>query len=215
MDEGAFLRAISAAPDDNTVRLVYADWLDEQGDLRAEFVRLQVRLRELPPTDPSRPELQAREQMLRAGYSAYWLAILDPPVWCAVGNIVDTRPSASGEPPCRGTRLFRPNAKVYLATWRHWYALLAPERYDFESVEVVGQHRKSRKWIGSWVKVTATTNWRVRLVHHPGALVRLREAGWPGFRLGPNEFPCPADKESVDALRALFEAISAAVHRSG
>jgi uncharacterized protein (TIGR02996 family) len=38
-----FLRAICENPDDDTVRLVYADWLDEHGELeRAEFIRLQV-----------------------------------------------------------------------------------------------------------------------------------------------------------------------------
>ncbi len=88
MEEEAFLRAISAAPDDSAVRLIYADWLEDQGDPRAEFVRLQVRLREMPVEDPGRPQLQSREQQLRASCPAYWLARLDPPVWCAVGNIV-------------------------------------------------------------------------------------------------------------------------------
>jgi uncharacterized protein (TIGR02996 family) len=38
-----FLRTICASPEDDTVRLVYADWLDEHGDPeRAEFIRLQV-----------------------------------------------------------------------------------------------------------------------------------------------------------------------------
>ena len=38
-----FLRAICADPEDDTVRLVYADWLDENGDPdRAAFIRLQI-----------------------------------------------------------------------------------------------------------------------------------------------------------------------------
>jgi uncharacterized protein (TIGR02996 family) len=42
-DEAAFLAAIIANPDDDTPRLVYADWLDENGDPdRAEFIRLQI-----------------------------------------------------------------------------------------------------------------------------------------------------------------------------
>jgi uncharacterized protein (TIGR02996 family) len=41
-DELALLRAIAAAPDDDTPRLVLADWLDEHGQaIRAEFIRLQ------------------------------------------------------------------------------------------------------------------------------------------------------------------------------
>ncbi len=37
-----FLRAIFSQPDDDVLRLVYADWLDERGDPRAEYLRLLV-----------------------------------------------------------------------------------------------------------------------------------------------------------------------------
>lgn len=40
----ALLQAINAAPDDPTPRLVYADFLAERGDPRAEFINLSVRL---------------------------------------------------------------------------------------------------------------------------------------------------------------------------
>ena len=41
----ALLAAICANPDDDTPRLVYADWLQENGDPdRAEFIRLECRL---------------------------------------------------------------------------------------------------------------------------------------------------------------------------
>jgi uncharacterized protein (TIGR02996 family) len=39
-----FIDAILAEPDDDTPRLIYADWLEERGDPRAEFIRLQVEL---------------------------------------------------------------------------------------------------------------------------------------------------------------------------
>jgi uncharacterized protein (TIGR02996 family) len=39
-EEEALLRAIDASPADQLPRLVYADWLDDRGDPRAEFVRL-------------------------------------------------------------------------------------------------------------------------------------------------------------------------------
>ena len=40
-----FLRAICENPEDDTVRLVYADWLDENGDAdRAEFIRVHCEL---------------------------------------------------------------------------------------------------------------------------------------------------------------------------
>lgn len=41
----ALLQAILDQPADDTVRLIYADWLDEQGqNVRAEFIRVQVEL---------------------------------------------------------------------------------------------------------------------------------------------------------------------------
>jgi uncharacterized protein (TIGR02996 family) len=60
------LRAIAAEPDDDTHRLVLADWLDEHGEPeRAEFIRLQCRLAEIPdwlawmlPEEPLRRALQ-------------------------------------------------------------------------------------------------------------------------------------------------------------
>ena len=41
-DEKPFLDEISANPDDDGARLIYADWLEEQGDPRAEYVRAEV-----------------------------------------------------------------------------------------------------------------------------------------------------------------------------
>jgi uncharacterized protein (TIGR02996 family) len=43
MDED-FLEALAARPADNVARLVYADWLQERDDPRAEFLRLEVQL---------------------------------------------------------------------------------------------------------------------------------------------------------------------------
>jgi uncharacterized protein (TIGR02996 family) len=43
--EAAFIAAIAAQPDDDAVRLVFADWLDENGQPeRAEFIRLSCQL---------------------------------------------------------------------------------------------------------------------------------------------------------------------------
>jgi uncharacterized protein (TIGR02996 family) len=39
MDEQAFLEAIRADPGDVAQRLIYADWLEEQGDWRGEYIR--------------------------------------------------------------------------------------------------------------------------------------------------------------------------------
>src|SRR5262249_49935579 len=44
-DERAFLTAILERPDDDATKLVYADWLEEQGDPRAEYLRLMMTVR--------------------------------------------------------------------------------------------------------------------------------------------------------------------------
>jgi uncharacterized protein (TIGR02996 family) len=60
-DGPALLRNIVANPDDDTARLVYADWLDESGDAdRAEFVRGQVRLAQMRPHDDGFTALDVR-----------------------------------------------------------------------------------------------------------------------------------------------------------
>ena len=58
----AFLRDILEAPEDDGPRLVYADWLEENGQAtRAEFIRLQVELARLSLGDARYPELRRRE----------------------------------------------------------------------------------------------------------------------------------------------------------
>jgi uncharacterized protein (TIGR02996 family) len=51
-EEAAFLAAIRAAPEDETALLVYADWLEERDDPRAEYVRLAVLVRRHLRNDP-------------------------------------------------------------------------------------------------------------------------------------------------------------------
>ncbi len=74
MDGEALLRAVIAFPADDTVRLVYADWLEELGDPRAEFIRIQVTLAN--GTADDRTSLELRERDLLAEYQTQWAAPL-------------------------------------------------------------------------------------------------------------------------------------------
>jgi uncharacterized protein (TIGR02996 family) len=67
-EESAFLRACFAAPDDAAPRLVYADWLDERHDPRAEAVRLAERVRRLDPESASRQRLALGEVLGRGDW---------------------------------------------------------------------------------------------------------------------------------------------------
>jgi uncharacterized protein (TIGR02996 family) len=69
----AFLQAMLEAPEDQTPRLIYADWLEEQGDSeRGEFIRLQAQLAGLAADDPRRPALDERERRLFAELALSW-----------------------------------------------------------------------------------------------------------------------------------------------
>jgi uncharacterized protein (TIGR02996 family) len=70
-------QAILAEPDDDSLRLVYADYLEEQGEPeRAAFVRVQLELARLPEGDERRGVLEARERALLKGHEAEWVAPL-------------------------------------------------------------------------------------------------------------------------------------------
>jgi uncharacterized protein (TIGR02996 family) len=63
VNEKGFLEAITAEPDDDEVRLIYADWLDDHDQPgRAEFIRAQVALARADERDPRYPELLARNR---------------------------------------------------------------------------------------------------------------------------------------------------------
>lgn len=70
------VQAILAEPDDDTPRLVLADWFEEQGDpagvARAEFIRTQIERARLDPRDPQQSEMQAREYRLLAAHAKDW-----------------------------------------------------------------------------------------------------------------------------------------------
>jgi uncharacterized protein (TIGR02996 family) len=71
----AFLDDIVANTDDDTPRLVYADWLDEHDQPeRAEFIRAQVELERLPKDSPARPGLEDRIEDLLTEFEERWLA---------------------------------------------------------------------------------------------------------------------------------------------
>jgi uncharacterized protein (TIGR02996 family) len=71
-----FLEAILENPDDDTPRLIYADWLEERGDLasaaRAEFIRVQCALTKRHPPDPRHALLKQREEELIDQNSWIW-----------------------------------------------------------------------------------------------------------------------------------------------
>jgi uncharacterized protein (TIGR02996 family) len=90
--DAGFLDAIRGEPDEDVHRLVYADWLDDQGDAdRAEFIRTQCALANLPEDDPDRPALEECERSLLLAHETAWLGWLPPDVleWTFRRGFVD------------------------------------------------------------------------------------------------------------------------------
>lgn len=74
MQNDAFLQEIRSDPEDIIPRLVYADWLEENGDSQAELIRVQCELDSLPvDAMAEREELRKREQELLRVYQAEWV----------------------------------------------------------------------------------------------------------------------------------------------
>jgi uncharacterized protein (TIGR02996 family) len=80
-----FLDYIIAHPDDDAPRLVFADWLEEQGETaRAEFIRVQVERSRLPEWDARQVSLRLREKALLEEHGAEWkgeLPTIDGVLW--------------------------------------------------------------------------------------------------------------------------------------
>lgn len=80
MDERrALMAAILANPDEDTPRLVFADWLQEHGDehdrARAEFIRLQIKAARAQYADDRR-KAEGRAETLRKRHAKHWLGPL-------------------------------------------------------------------------------------------------------------------------------------------
>jgi uncharacterized protein (TIGR02996 family) len=82
MNDETFLHAIIADPDDDTVRLAYCDWLEENAAekkrllLRAEFIRGQIALARQTEDSPSRRKLALRIRRLLDRHGSTWIGPL-------------------------------------------------------------------------------------------------------------------------------------------
>jgi uncharacterized protein (TIGR02996 family) len=88
-DESALLAAIWEHPQEDTPRLMYADWLDERGGeseaARAELIRVQCALESLDGDDPRFDELEARAEALQNKWDRKWRRAM--PKGCKQGYV--------------------------------------------------------------------------------------------------------------------------------
>ena len=82
-DEAAFLSAIRETPADDTARLVFADWLDEQDDplckTKAAFIRLELQMAEAPEQNLNRARTLEELETLATQLDPNWLVVVSHP----------------------------------------------------------------------------------------------------------------------------------------
>jgi uncharacterized protein (TIGR02996 family) len=69
-----FLQSIISNAEDDTPRLAYADWLDERGDPRGEFIRVQIELSRMSREDARASPLYTRENSLLVKHEKEWIS---------------------------------------------------------------------------------------------------------------------------------------------
>lgn len=74
--ERVLMEEIRMNPHEAAPRLVYADHLEEKGSARADLIRVQLRLAEMPANDPARLPLEAQEAEILYRHADAWLAPL-------------------------------------------------------------------------------------------------------------------------------------------
>lgn len=99
-DESPFIDAIVENPQDDHLRLVYADWLEEHGDRRCDYLRMECEFAELArKISPDYPELanasrerlaELRQQIseLRRELHDGWLSLVSrSPIACCPSTV--------------------------------------------------------------------------------------------------------------------------------
>lgn len=181
-DEQAFLKAICDQPDDDTVRLVYADWLEEQGrSALGEFIRAEVELAHTPPgTDEDerrRAVLFARRAELLKGHATAWLEPF--------------RPFARKDAFERGfVRTVEVPANLFLQNAERWFALTPLTRVKFTTCRI-------------WNKVSGVYAWWTEPLLKSPLLSRLTHIDLEGLELTAFDMEVLAAHPDLSRLREL------------
>jgi uncharacterized protein (TIGR02996 family) len=146
-DDEAFIRAIVAAPGDDAPRLVYADWLDERGDPRGSYLRLEAEIRR------DRPDVfGAGKWLAKAHYSIdnMWLnRVTRPPL----GVCPDQVRFRDAGPPLTGADLERVERELgFRLPWQYGAFLLnynggVPEPGQFVLEGQEPEERSEVEWL--------------------------------------------------------------------
>ena len=73
-EDDPFIRAVLVDPENEAPRLIYADWLEERGDPRGEYLRLECYLATLSQDDPQLDPVLIRFRELHRQIDPAWRA---------------------------------------------------------------------------------------------------------------------------------------------
>ena len=90
--------------------------------------------------------------------------------WCLVGNIAEEYPYGENHELRRGTKHFRPNAKVFIN--------LVYGGVGHESILVIGTPRRSCRYIEVVIARKCVRNFRLQKVFKPAVLKRMKQSEW-------------------------------------
>jgi uncharacterized protein (TIGR02996 family) len=74
-DEAHFIEALRATPGDQALRLIYADWLEERGDSRADYLRLEHEVLQHLNDDVELKQLEQRLTEILPKLDAAWIEL--------------------------------------------------------------------------------------------------------------------------------------------
>jgi uncharacterized protein (TIGR02996 family) len=173
--DDAFMQAILENPDDDTPRLIYADWLDDHEDpARAEFIRLQCRINDLPFEDSSLPDLLGRESQLLNDHVDQWLGDIRPKLrrWTFHRGFLEELVLS---------------VETYLALWTHWYGIQLTRPSTVRRI-AVDLARDGRTRLARFDRAAAQRQFRVRfyaetddsVIRNIGCGILFVDAAWSG-----------------------------------
>jgi uncharacterized protein (TIGR02996 family) len=195
MTESAFLADILEHPDDDTPRLIYADWLDDNGQpKRAQFIRVQVEAERWPEWSIRRKKLMDRSLHLLTGFGRDWDS--------EARQLVVKR---------RYRRGLIERVEMTLASWlRNW-----PRLYSLAPVRVVRMNAEAADirnvghavYLSQFHTLDLTCNtlpqWRMRELGDLPALARLAGLNLSSLAVGTPALVPLTESPHLSGLRSL------------
>jgi uncharacterized protein (TIGR02996 family) len=157
-DDRDFLRAIAAEPEDDTLRLAYADWLEEQGDPRAEYLRLEADQESAELRQQRRARLEDRHLEIQVAVEPrdYILWLEDPGGTHAECEAIDAALLDMERADLRSKLMSARLDELRRQADPRWLALI--DRPPVENCEVQFKFRCPKQW----QRLTATEDSQVR-----------------------------------------------------